>query len=394
MLESAWALVALVAVVALAAGVVTWAGRSRPPAPDDAAPQPSVSRLACSSVATYVPPTPSGTAPATLPQAAFGAYAVQDLNYVPWTGAQGRAVYNVYPNLPTSWGIFSFTYAYATDQVAAQAVADRVAARLCNGATAVEPAGGSAVPGAVYLHGRSAGGSGGGLWIVLVRVGAHVMSFEAQASNEPPTGGPGDAFLVGVAAAAHRVMTGGAPGTIPLPDPQPTTAPAPAGFPAPSELGDGWSLGADPQDHGSVQTSTVPGPGCDGVKVAAAHTGSYVTYRGHQPQGNQEWLLTESVVTLTPTGRTQALEALRQAGSGCTRTKALLSGASVAGDYAYAERPVTDAGAATMYVLSGDQLIVLTTLPGGAMGQDVPLPGDVDWLTTTARLAVDRAASG
>jgi hypothetical protein len=47
-----------------------------------------------------------------------------------------------------------------------------------------------------------------------------------------------------------------------------------------------------------------------------------------------------------------------------------------------------------MYVLSGDQLIVLTTLPGGAMGQDVPLPGDVDWLTTTARLAVQRATSG
>ncbi len=301
----------------------------------------------------------------------------------------------MYPNQPTPWNILSFTYAYANDQIAAQAVADLTASKVCRHSAVVRPAGVDAVPDSVFLHGRS-GFYEDGSWMVFTRVGSHVMTFEAQAMTNPPTGGPGDDFLVGIALAAHRTMTGQSPGTIPLPLPQPrpTTGPAPTGLPAPSELGDGWQIGSDPGDQGTVSTATVPGTGCTGVGVAVATSGCSVTYRGHQPLGDQEWLLTESLVTLTPAGRTEALARLASAGTACDRTKTLLSGTSVAGDYAYAERAVADAGSATMYTVAGDQLIVLSTLPGGAMGQDVPLPGDTQWLTDTARLAVRRATAG
>ena len=51
-------------------------------------------------------------------------------------------------------------------------------------------------------------------------------------------------------------------------------------------------------------------------------------------------------------------------------------------------------GAATVYVVAGDKLIWLLSLPGGAMGSDVPLPGGNQWLIDTAKAAVESAGAG
>lgn len=47
-----------------------------------------------------------------------------------------------------------------------------------------------------------------------------------------------------------------------------------------------------------------------------------------------------------------------------------------------------------MYVVAGDKLIWLLSLPGGAMGSDVPLPGGNQWLIDTAKAAVESAGAG
>ena len=87
----------------------------------------AVSAVIRSANSADVPPT--GTAPKTLSASAFGPYAVQDMAYVQWTGASGRAVFHVYPNGPVQWTVFDFTRSYATDQVAAQAIGNRTRLR-------------------------------------------------------------------------------------------------------------------------------------------------------------------------------------------------------------------------------------------------------------------------
>jgi hypothetical protein len=49
---------------------------------------------------------------------------------------------------------------------------------------------------------------------------------------------------------------------------------------------------------------------------------------------------------------------------------------------------------ATVYLLTGRHLVVLTTLPGGASGAaTVPLPGGTPWLEEVARTAAQRVAT-
>lgn len=382
-------LLALAAVVLAVVAALVWSGRSTPAAPEGE-PEPSVSSLPCSAADSYRPPRATGTAPQLLPASAFGPSAtLESANDTSTPGASmKRADYVVYPSSPTQWQTFAYAYGYATDQMAAQFVDDVVTLQRCAGSTVVRPAGADTVPHSYFVHGRPGGGYADGSWTILVRVGSQVMTFSTQAVNDPPAGGPGDAFLVGVAEAARRQMSGGSPGTVPLPRPTPITGPGPAGFLSPTALGDGWQISGDPHDEGVVAKAIVPGSGCDALELQVVQPGLYVTYRGTQPLGDKEWLLTESVVRLTPASRQKALAQLSRSTSTCPRLATLLHGTTVAGDMVYADRPVGDAGTATMYVLAGDRLIVLTTLPGGATGQDVPLPGDTQWLTSTARAAV------
>ena len=211
---------------------------------------------------------------------------------------------------------------------------------------------------------------------LLTRVGADVLAIETLAPNDPPAGGPGDGFLVGLAGAARAQVTGGPVPKVPAPAAA-IAAPLPTGFLDVGDLGSGWSVGALPGDSGPVTDAAVVGwPSCASVSLLLAKPGQGVTYRGHQSLGDGEWLLNEQVVELTPAALATARSSLQAAAGGCPGQTVLFGGTTIAGDYALALREPGSVGAATAYVLTGARLIVLSTLPGGASGvASVPLPG-------------------
>jgi hypothetical protein len=130
------------------------------------------------------------------------------------------------------------------------------------------------------------------------------------------------------------------------------------------------------------------------VSLPTAAAGYQVTFRGSQPLGDKEWLLNEQLTTLTPAGARTAKASLERASAGCPGQSVLFRGTTIGGDYALALRFSTTVGMATAYSVVGDHFIVLTTLPGGASGQNVPLPGGTPWLENVTRLAAQQAASG
>jgi hypothetical protein len=229
---------------------------------------------------------------------------------------------------------------------------------------------------------------------VVTAVGDDVLDVSVGTSDTAhPDADPGDAFLVSLAAAV-RAKAAGQPVPHVVPPQTLAPPPPPTGFLTVSDLGSGWAAGSYQGDSGPVTQANVPHAGsCDGVSVPLAESGQHVTYRGHQPLGDGEWLLDESVVRLTSAGVTQARTALSQAATGCASERTLFSGAGIAGDYALALRPKDEAGYADAYVLVGDRLLHLQTLPGGASGQQVPLPGGTTWLRDTARTAADRLSA-
>ncbi len=193
---------------------------------------------------------------------------------------------------------------------------------------------------------------------------------------------------------AHPRSAAGAESAAATPaDTTPPRPPAiPAGFLTVPDLGSGWAQGTLQGDNGTVSDASVPGgSGCAPVSLPTAAAGYQVTYRGSQPLGDKEWLLNEQLTTLTTAGASTAKASLEQASAGCPGQTVLFRGTTIGGDYALALRFSNTVGMATAYSLVGDHLIILTTLPGGASGQNVPLPGGTPWLEHVTRLAAQQA---
>lgn len=294
------------------------------------------------------------------------------------------------------WQVMEQGYRFPNATSATDFMAASVAALRCTaGTTELHPSGAANLPDTWFFHTPPGGGYTDGSRVILTRLGTDVLQIETLAPNDPPAGGPGDGFLVGLAAAARAKVAGQPVPAVPAPA-SAGAAPLPAGFLTVGDLGSGWSLGALPGDSGPVtDAAVVRGPSCGSVALPLAAPGRSVTYRGHQPLGDGEWLLSEQVVELTPAGLATARSSLQTAASGCSGQTVLFGGATIAGDYALALRPSDSAGMATVYLLTGRHLIVLTTLPGGASGvASVPLPGGTAWLEEVARTAVQRVATG
>lgn len=294
------------------------------------------------------------------------------------------------------WQVMEQGYRFLDATSATDFMTASVAALRCTaGTTELHPTGAANLPDTWFFHTPPGGGFTDGSRVILARVGTDVLQIETLAPNDPPAGGPGDGFLVGLAAAARAKVAGGPMPKVPAPAAT-SAAPLPTGFLAVGDLGSGWSLGALPGDSGPVtDTAVVGGPSCGSVSLPLAKPGHSVTYRGHQPLGDGEWLLSEQVVELTPAPLATARSSLQTAASGCAGRTVLFSGTTIAGDYALALREPGSVGAATVYVLTGTRLIVLFTLPGGASGvASVPLPGGTAWLEGVARTAAQRVTAG
>ena len=294
------------------------------------------------------------------------------------------------------WQVMEQGYRFLDATSATDFMTASVAALRCTaGTTELHPTGAAGLPDTWFFHTPPGGGYTDGSRVILTRVGTDVLQIETLAPNDPPAGGPGDGFLVGLAAAARAKSAGQPVPTVPAPAAT-SAAPLPTGFLAVGDLGSGWSLGALPGDSGPVtDAAVVRGPSCGSVALPLAAPGHSATYRGHQPLGDGEWLLSEQVVELTPAGLATARSSLQTAASGCSGQTVLFGGTAIAGDYALALRPSDSAGMATAYLLTGRHLIVLTTLPGGASGvASVPLPGGTAWLEEVARTAAQRVTTG
>jgi hypothetical protein len=371
---------AMVAVIGFATILVTWPARTAStPVSSGALTAP------CTSGAAKPTRPTTGAHPTLIPVAALGPQAQAD------GGQPGSGDYILFPQQVTSWQVTEEGSTFTGDsQALAFAAWSANELRCSPSTTEVHPDGGSSLPDTVFFHDAPGGGYADGTWRVITVVGPHLLALQAQAVNNPPAGGPGDAFLVTLAAAAREAAQGQKVTAITLPR-GPTAAPLPAGFLRLEDLGTGWTVGTDPSDSGTVDRPHVSGRACATVELTAASApGRIVTYRGSQPLGDKEWLLTESLTVLTEQGAAQARAALEAAAQGCDAVRILASGTGIAGDYLVAYGSKVD-GEASVDVLSGTTLISLETLPGGAMG-GVPLPGGTDWLTSTARKAVARAA--
>jgi hypothetical protein len=369
----------MVVVVGSVVALVTWPDRSATTPPVSTS-----SNVACNPNAPAPSVTPTGTPPTMLPASVFGPQASRD-----GVGA-GTASYAVYPNQPTAWQVIEEGKTFANDTQAQAFAASAANWMRCQaGTTEVRPASAGTLGDTTFFHDAPGGGYADGTWHIVTARGTHVLTLSAQAVNDPPAGGPGDEFLVTLAAAAQRAADGLTPDAVALPR-TPTAAPLPPTFLTLTDLGPGWTLGTGLTDSGTVSTTSVPGAACADTNLPLRTPGHRVLYRGTQPLGDKEWLLDESVVTLTTAGATRARSALQTAATDCTTMTVLISGTGIAGDYLLALRPKTEPGNANVYILSGTTLITLQTLPGGAIG-GVPLPGGNTWLTTTSQTAVTRA---
>ena len=319
-----------------------------------------------------------------LPASVFGPQARRD-----GIGA-GTASYEVYPNQLTAWQVIEVGTTFADETQARAFVASAVNASRCKaGTTEVRPASAGTLADTAFFHDAPGGGYADGTWYIITASGTHVLTLSAQAVNDPPAGGPGDEFLVTLAAAAQQAADGLTPDAV-TPPRTPGAAPLPPTFLTLTDLGAGWALGTALTDSGTVTTTSVPGAACADTNLPLHTPGHWVLYRGTQPLGDKEWLLDESVVPLTTAGVTRARSALKAAATDCTTMTVLVSGTGITGDYLLALRPKTEPGNANVYILSGTTLITLQTLPGGAIG-GVPLPGGDSWLTSTSKKAVTRA---
>lgn len=377
--EVALVAAAMVVVVGSAVALVTWPSHSATTRQISAS-----LNAGCNASAPAPSVTPTGTPPPMLPASVFGPQARRD-----GTGS-GTASYEVYPNQSPTWQVIEAGTAFADEAQARAFAASAVNAWRCKAGTIeVRPASAGTLADTAFFHDAPGGGYADGTWYIITARGTHVLTLSAQAVNDPPAGGPGDEFLVTLAAAAQRAADGLTPNAV-TPPRTPGAAPLPPTFLTLTDLGPGWTLGTGLGDSGTVTTTSVPGAACADINLPLRTPGHRVVYRGTQPLGDKEWLLDESVVTLTTAGATQARSALQAAATDCTSMTVLISGTGIAGDYVLALRPQTEPGNANVYILSGATLITLETLPGGAIG-GVPLPGGDTWLTTTSKKAVTRA---
>jgi hypothetical protein len=392
-LELGLVAVAMVAVIGVVVALVAWPGRttSAPPVTD---PWAVALNAPCDPAAASPSPvrsgrvpspgaTPTGTPPTMIPLSALGPQAQQDKN-VPGTG-----MYVMFPQT-TQWQVFESGATFADEKQAWDYAVELVNVLRCAPTrTQVHPVGADALPATVFFHDSPGGGYADGSWRMLTVLGTQVLTLDAQATNDPPADGPGDAFLVSLVAAARDAAQGRTPTPVTFPRGQ-VAKPSPSGFLTLAELGTGWSLSASAGDRGTVAKPYVPGTDCATVYLTPADKpGQWLLYRGTQPEGDGEWLLNESITTLTPEGVAKARASL-EAATACSKVNVLASGTGIAGDYLLAIRYKTEVGAAMSYVLSGTTLIALETLPGGAIG-GVPLPGGTDWLTGVSARAVARA---
>ena len=237
-----------------------------------------------------------------------------------------------------------------------------------------------------FFHKTYAGGyPGGGDRYIVALVGTDVLEYDVTGPNSNAAG-PGDQFLVSLAAAARAKDLGQ---TVPpvahpivTPDPVP-----PAGFLSAAQLGTGWVNGNGLDDQPSITRADVGVSFCDVPTKSATGSGSAFTYR-HSTGGNEDNVLTEQVLTLSTATAREVRAALAAAPASCKDSTVLFTNTTGTGDASVALRPASMTGWASVSMLSGSTFVVVTVLPGGAAGATTPLPGGTEWLSHVAEQAI------
>jgi hypothetical protein len=250
----------------------------------------------------------------------------------------------------------------------------------------IEPVGSASMPTTRFFHKTYDGGEpGGGDRYIVALVGTDVLDYLVTGPNSNAAG-PGDAFLVSLAAAARAKDQGQTvpPVAHPIVVPDPVR---PAGFLTTAQLGAGWANGNQLGDGGPITRANVGVSFCAAPTTDAIGSGRIFTYR-HSTAGNEDNVLFEQILTLTPARVQKVRAALAAAPSTCMDSTVLFTNTPGTGDASVALRPATMTGWATVYMLTGDTYIVLTALPGGAGGATTPLPGGITWLSHVAEASV------
>jgi hypothetical protein len=250
----------------------------------------------------------------------------------------------------------------------------------------IKPVGSASMATTRFFHKTYDGGyPGGGDRYIVALVGTDVLDYDVTGPNSNAAG-PGDQFLVSLAAAARAKDLGQ---TVPpvahpivTPDPVP-----PAGFLSAAQLGTGWVNGNGLDDQPTITRADVAVSFCDVPTKSATGSGSAFTYR-HSTGGSEDNVLTEQVLTLSTATEREVHAALAAAPAACKDSTVLFTNTTGTGDASVALRPASMTGWASVSMLSGSKLVVLTVLPGGAAGATTPLPGGTQWLSHVAEQAI------
>jgi hypothetical protein len=209
------------------------------------------------------------------------------------------------------------------------------------------------------------------------------------------------ARLTTLARAIHARLESATPSPVDVPVPSPTATkgpqdPVPAGF---LQLADLGTTGNWSHTNSGGDTSSSPGlavnlPTCPGHQTTTVRGPSqFVMYRGTLDGGDGEWIVGETIVTLTPGDGQHARDAL--AAVTCSRIVKDHAPVAHGGNGVVVighPLPSGEPSYSTAYVVAGNKLVQVDTLPGGAAG-GVAIPGGMSWFIEVAERATTRAAS-
>lgn len=177
----------------------------------------------------------------------------------------------------------------------------------------------------------------------------------------------------------------------------PVVVDPPKGYLAVADLGTtgNWRIDpGSPDDRRTSPATSLELPSCTAGRPKVTAPGGSQVYRGTTQGGSGEWYLSETVVTLTPAQASAARAAFTRAGrcSGVSTGLGQARRESSGTDRLVLGIPLDDGrtGFAQAWALTGDTLIQLETLPGGAVG-GAALPGGAPWLASLLQTAVERA---